>query len=172
MGYSEYCFQKFNPTELLFSFNNDINPDQNVSNYYDDSNDCKCYYVDDFIHKIDTLFDSGLIILSSLNIRNIQKFLDKLLIEFDMLKIDIFCVSETWLNEHTYQLYIMIPNFFQCTKPLKEASGTLRRRRLGAGHLGAWTIGRQNSVPDYCRFFLASFFCGYVVSVCSSLRSR
>ena len=46
----------------------------------------------------------------SLNIRSIPKSLDKLLIEFDMLKIDIFCVSETWLNEHIYQLYNM-PNF-------------------------------------------------------------
>ena len=49
-------------------------------------------------------------------------------------------------------------------------SGTFGRRRLGAGHLntghlGAWTIGRQV-------FFLASFFCSYVVSACSSLRSR
>ena len=46
------------------------------------------------------------------------------------------------------------------------------RIRLGAGHLGAWTIGRHNTALDYCRFFLASFFCSYVVSVCSSLRSR
>ena len=47
MGYSEYCFQKFNPTELFDSFNNKIKPDQNVSNYYDESNDCE-YYL--FIH--------------------------------------------------------------------------------------------------------------------------
>ena len=26
---------------------------------------------------------------------------------------------------------------------------TIGRRRLGAGHLGAWTIRRQNSAPDY-----------------------
>ena len=38
------------------------------------------------------------------------------------------------------------------------------RIRFGAGHFGAGTIGRL--------FFLDSFFCSYVVSVCSSLRSR
>ena len=109
MGFSDYCSMKFNPTELFNSFNNDINPDQNVSNFSDDSNDCEYYYIDDFFHKIDKLLDSDLKILS-LNIRSIPKSLDKLLIEFDMLKIDIFCVSETWLNEHIYQLYNM-PNF-------------------------------------------------------------
>ena len=42
----------------------------------------------------------------------------------------------------------------------------IRRRCFGAGHFGAGTIGRQNL------FFLDSFFCSYVVSVCSSIRSR
>ena len=41
---------------------------------------------------------------------------------------------------------------------LRLGSGTFGNRRLGAGHLGAWTIGRQNSAPDYCRFFLSFVF--------------
>ena len=62
----------------------------------------------------------------SLNIRSIPKSLDKLLIEFNMLIIDIRYVSETWLNEHTYQLY-NIPNFelFWCTEPIKEEGAWL-----------------------------------------------
>ena len=57
--------------------------------------------------------------------------------------------------------------------------GTFRRRRLGAGHFGAaaWALGI--SAPDIWApglsgariFFLISFFCSYVLSVCSSLRS-
>ena len=31
------------------------------------------------------------------------------------------------------------------------------RVRLGAGHLRAWTIGREKSAPDYCRFFQIRF---------------
>ena len=99
MGYSKYCSMKFIPTELYNSFNNDINPDQYVSNYYDDSNDCEYYYIDDFIHKIDKLFESDLKILS-LNFRSISESFDGLLIEFDMLEMDILCVSGTWFNEH------------------------------------------------------------------------
>ena len=37
----------------------------------------------------------------------------------------------------------------------KEGSGTFGCRRLGVGHFGAWTIGRQNSAPDYLPVFLA-----------------
>ena len=49
-------------------------------------------------------------------------------------------------------------------------------RRLGtadwAPPFGRWTFGCQNTAPDYCRIFLASFFCSYVVSVFSLLHSR
>ena len=59
-------------------------------------------------------------------------------------------------------------------------SGTFRRRRLGATDSAPlfrrWTFRhrtfrrRDYSVPEL--FFLDSLFCSYVVSVCSSLRSR
>ena len=51
-----------------------------------------------------------------------------------------------------------------------DSAPLFRRRRFGAGHFGAGHFG-PGTIRHQNFFFLDSFFCSYVVSVCSSLCS-
>ena len=109
LSFNEYCNMYFDPqfprdrfTE--FAYNDEVY--QNLQ-----SSDSKYYSSDDFIQNLEDVHSNDLKIVS-LNVRSIPKNLLKIQTEHAQIlnMMDIFCVTETWLNSDIENLY-NLPNF-------------------------------------------------------------
>ena len=118
---SNYQHLYFDPRIRCTKFNESVNPDVcfgNSSNY-----ECDYYEFDDLISLVNHAYKSDLRLLS-MNIHSIPKNLLKLQSEYNLNLIDVFCVSETYLNVHTEGLY-NIPQFdmFPMSRVSKTGGG-------------------------------------------------